>query len=106
MRTGAELEERQRWMRERNTSATVPPLASLFAERHYTIKEIALMWNLSPHAVRRIFQNEPGVLVLGDQSNPRRRRYTTLRIPESVLDRVHRRMCSRITTCSRHIEGM
>jgi hypothetical protein len=64
-----------------------------FAVRHYTVAEIAAMWSLSPNAVRKIFEKEPGVLVLGE-TQPRRakRRYTTLRIPEFVLDRVHRKM--------------
>lgn len=63
-----------------------------FAERHYTVREIAKSWHLSRDTVTRLFQNEPGVLVLGD-TNPRRRkrRYLTLRIPQSVLERVHRR---------------
>ena len=50
------------------------------------------MWNLSPDAVRRIFRDEPGVLVLGDRNPRSRRRYVTLRIPQSVLERVHRQM--------------
>ena len=61
------------------------------SERHYAVADVAKMWKLSRDAVIRLFRDEPGVLVLGD-SNPRRRkrRYTTLRIPQSVLDRVHR----------------
>lgn len=61
-------------------------------ERHFSVLEVAKIWNLSKDAVRRMFQNEPGVLVLGD-TNPRRRkrRYLTLRIPQSVIDRVHER---------------
>lgn len=60
------------------------------AERHYTVGEIASRWNLSEDAVRRLFCNEPGVLALGNSSAGRRkRRYVTLRIPQSVLDRVH-----------------
>ncbi len=67
-----------------------------FAERHYSVAEIAALWNLSPDKVRRLFQNEPGVLVLGD-AQPRygRRRHTTLRIPESVVQRVHCRLLTR-----------
>ncbi len=62
------------------------------SERHYTVAEIAAMWSLSKDAVRRMFQNEPGVLVLGDTSSRRRKRpYKTLRIPESVAQRVHER---------------
>ena len=62
----------------------------VFAERHFTVAEVACMWNLSKDAIRRIFQNEPGVLALGCRSSGRKRRYTTLRIPQSVLERVHR----------------
>jgi hypothetical protein len=64
-----------------------------FAVRHYSVAEIAAMWNLSDEAVRGIFQNEPGCLVLGDpKPRGRKRRYTTLRIPEFVVERVHRRL--------------
>jgi len=35
------------------------------AERHYTVAEVAAMWNLSKGAVRRLFCNEPGVLTAG-----------------------------------------
>jgi hypothetical protein len=64
-----------------------------FAVRHYTVSEIAALWSLSDDAVRKIFEVEPGVLVIGDsRSNARKRRYTTLRIPEDVAERVHRRL--------------
>ena len=63
-----------------------------FGERHCTVAEIAEMWNLSSDAVRRLFCNEPGVLILGSPARGTKRRYTTLRIPQSVLDRVHRRL--------------
>jgi putative DNA primase/helicase len=52
----------------------------------------AALWSRSSEAVRKLFQDEPGVLVLGGQGSPHKRRYTTLRIPASVLQRVHRRM--------------
>ena len=64
-----------------------------FAVRHYTVAEIAALWSLSDEAIRGIFQNEPGVLVLGEQKpRGRKRRYTTLRIPEFVVERIHRRL--------------
>jgi len=72
-----------------STSASPPQAGSVSVERHYTVAEIAAMWSLSKDAVRRIFQNEPGVLVLGGHSRARKRRYTMLRIPQSVLERVH-----------------
>ena len=70
---------------EKNVAGISPTL-----ERHYTVAEVAKLWNLRPDAVRRLFRNEPGVLILGD-ANPRgKRRYLTIRIPVSVLERVHR----------------
>jgi hypothetical protein len=65
---------------------------SVHIERHYAVTEIAEMWNLSADKVRELFENEPGVLVLGDRSPRHKRRYVTLRIPHSVLERVHQRL--------------
>ena len=64
-----------------------------FAVQHYSPAEIAERWNLSVDSVRKLFEDEPGVLVIGN-TTPRRgkRSYTTLRIPEHVLERVHRRL--------------
>jgi hypothetical protein len=64
----------------------------LSIEQHYSPAEIAERWNLSQDAVRKIFENEPGVLVVGNRQRHHKRRYTTLRIPQSVLERVHRRL--------------
>ena len=62
-------------------------------ERHYTPMEIGELWNLSADCVRKMFEHEPGVLVIGNPQLRRgRRSYTTLRIPQSVLERVHRRL--------------
>jgi hypothetical protein len=64
-----------------------------FSLRHYTVAEIAQLWNLSDDAIRKIFESEPGVLLIGDErSSGRKRRYVTLRIPEDVAARVHRRL--------------
>jgi hypothetical protein len=68
---------------------------SVHIERHYAVTEIAEMWNLSPDKVRELFENEPGVLVLGERNQRHKRRYVTLRIPQTVLERVHRRLSSR-----------
>jgi hypothetical protein len=65
-----------------------------FQERHYAVSEIAELWNFSADVVRKLFEREPGVLVLGDDGSRTKRRYTTLRIPQSVLERVHRRLCN------------
>ncbi len=63
------------------------------SERHYSPAEIAGLWGLSVDTVRRLFENEPGVLVFEPpRAYGRRRRYRTLRIPESVAERVYRRL--------------
>jgi hypothetical protein len=46
---------------------------------------------MSDDFIRRLFLNEPGVVVFF-KHRPGRRVYRTLRIPESVVQRVHRRM--------------
>lgn len=66
-------------------------------ERHYAVAEIAAMWNLSTDKVRDLFEEEPGVLVIG-RRNPRKRRYVTLHIPESVVERVYLRFSSKAAT--------
>lgn len=65
------------------------------AERHYAVIEVAEMWHLSPDKVRDIFQHEPGVLVIGDRSPHHKRRYLTIRIPHTVLLRVHNRLAAK-----------
>ena len=68
---------------------------SAHIERHYAVAEIAELWNLSPDKVRELFENEPGVLVIGERSPRHKRRYVTLRIPQKVLERVHHRLSSK-----------
>jgi hypothetical protein len=60
-------------------------------ERHFTPEQLGEVWMLSPDTIRRLFEREPGVLVVA-RPGKRARRYRTLRIPESVAARVHRRM--------------
>jgi len=66
-------------------------LHSVALEQHYSISEIAALWAISEKTVRRIFDREDGVLRWGSAETTRKRAYQTLRIPESVLLRVHRR---------------
>jgi hypothetical protein len=60
-------------------------------ERHFTVEELASRWSLSEEFVRKLFLDEPGVVVFWRQRLGRRV-YRTIRIPESVAVRVHRRM--------------
>ena len=59
--------------------------------KHYSLAELAELWGVSVDSIRRIFRDEPGVLKIGENS-PKRKRYSTLRIPESVVERVHVRL--------------
>lgn len=68
-----------------------PDPASAF-EKHYSVKELATLWNLSDRTIRRMFVGEPGVVAWGASERRRKRAYKTLRIPESVARRVHRRL--------------
>jgi len=60
-------------------------------ERHFSPDALAEVWGLSADTVRRLFEREPGVLVI-QRGKSSGRRYRTLRIPESVAARVHRRL--------------
>jgi hypothetical protein len=64
----------------------------LAGERHYSIKEVAALWNLSEKTIRRLFEDEPGVIEIGSVEERFRRAYVTRRIPASVAQRVHRRL--------------
>ncbi len=104
-----EFERRAAEMRERNERERLASrigheqlrIAELTAstgalERHYTVQELGEMWKLSPSTVTRLFRDEPGVLKIGSNSLVRDRRHRiTLRIPESVVQRVYRRLAVR-----------
>ena len=82
-------------MRNNSTLATLPqetPPPITPVERHYTAGEVAELWKFDVETVRRIFDNEPGVVVLQAPAKKGKRPYKTIRIPQTVLDRVHRRL--------------
>jgi hypothetical protein len=72
----------------------------LLTERHYSVPEIAKAWAMGDDTVRRLFADEPGVIRLGQGSRlvgrgKYKRRYHHLRIPGSVLLRVHSRLTAK-----------
>jgi hypothetical protein len=67
----------------------------LALERHYRVKEVAQLWGYKDMTIRRLFENEPGVLRIGNDESCFRKRRITLSIPESVMVRVHQKMRSR-----------
>jgi hypothetical protein len=66
----------------------------MMLEKHYAPDELAELWGLSMETVRAIFRDEPGVLKIGKTGSKYRRGYVTLRIPEEVAERVHRKLSS------------
>ena len=60
-------------------------------EKHYRVKDLALLWGISTKTLIRIFANEAGVIRI-DNAGAGKRKYATLSIPESVASRVHERL--------------
>jgi hypothetical protein len=60
--------------------------------KHFTPAQLAEAWGLSPDTIRKLFRDEPGVLKLGRASSRFKQGYVTLRIPQDVAERVHRRL--------------
>ena len=58
-------------------------------EPHFSIKEVAVLWKLSPGVVRAIFRDRQDVLRIGHGETRSKRGYTTLRIPQSIVERVY-----------------
>ena len=74
------------------TPKPVPEASSeAFSEQHYSVAELAKLWGVSEDTIRRLFRNEVGVLVLS-RARPGKRRYMSLRIPQSVARRVHQKL--------------
>ena len=62
-------------------------------EPHHSVKDIAQFWQVDAETVSKIFRNEPGVLVHGNNGRKDgKRNYTIIRIPDSVLSRVYKRL--------------
>ncbi len=61
-------------------------------ERHYSPADLAKAWAVDVETIRNLFREEPGVVKIGEKSPRHERAYLTLRIPESVALRVHKRL--------------
>jgi len=58
---------------EHASTANEPPArisSTLHAERHYSPSELAELWGLSSETIRRLFQEEPGVVTIGERNPP------------------------------------
>jgi len=70
-------------------------------ETHYTPDALGELWGLSADTVRRLFEREPGVLLIERPKTKTKRRHRTMRIPASVAQRVHRRMSNALAMPTR-----
>jgi predicted DNA-binding transcriptional regulator AlpA len=53
-----------------------------------TVAEVAALTGFSRDTIIRVFQNEPGTIVITRPSANRKRRYRSIRIPRAVFERV------------------
>jgi len=61
-------------------------------ERHFTVAELSKRWFFSENTIRRLFSQEPGVVRIARPQTRSKRGYTSMRIPERIAERVHRRL--------------
>jgi hypothetical protein len=54
----------------------------------YTVDEVAALTGFSRDTITRIFEKEPGVLILNRPTKMNKRRYRSIRIPHAVYERV------------------
>lgn len=90
-------------MRMSKSNPATPPIHSIEAnliagggegalERHYTPQQLADLWGFDQTTIRRMFIDEPGVLKEGKRGRrDGKRDYVSLRIPASIVQRVHDR---------------
>jgi hypothetical protein len=59
-------------------------------ETPYTVAEVSRMLAWSPQMITRMFENEPGVVIVKRQGP--KRAYRSIRIPRHVYERVIRKL--------------
>ena len=57
----------------------------------YTVAEVAAMTGFSRQTITRMFEREPGVIIVPRPSTNCKRLYRSIRIPRAVYERVLRR---------------
>ena len=67
-------------------------LDAMYDEQHYKPDELAKLWGLDGSTIRRLFRDVPGVLVIDRPERMHKRRFSTMRIPESVAKRVYEKL--------------
>lgn len=74
------------------------PLLAILTEPKYTYLQLSKLTGLNCRTLRRQFQNEAGLIIVGRESlRGSKRRYETVRIPQSVVLRVFQRLVTKGT---------
>lgn len=63
--------------------------------RVYTVDEVAKMTGFHRDTVTKLFENEPGVIILERPTKMNKRRYRSIRIPHAVYERLLHRLSVR-----------
>jgi hypothetical protein len=58
----------------------------------YTVAEVSALMGFSVRTIGRLFEHEPGVLVIARPSKINKRRYRSVRIPRAVYERLVNRL--------------
>ena len=64
----------------------------MLLKQAYTVAEVAAMTGFSRQTVTRLFENEPGVLVVNRPEKLHKRGYRSIRVPCAVYESVIRRL--------------
>lgn len=67
-------------------------MSNLLDKPASTVAEVAALTGLSRNTVTRLFEKEPGVIVLERPARMHKQRYRSIRIPRAVYERVMNRM--------------
>jgi hypothetical protein len=84
-------------MKQQQSHMKKPPTSAML-EQHYTPAQLAKRWGFSDDFVRELFRGEEGVMQIDRPEKMHKRGYVTLRIPESVAERVYARLVSKRPT--------
>jgi len=69
-------------------------VAGSASEPHFSVKELAGQWGFSERAIRRLIEEEPGVIAI-EKNSRLKRTYRQIQIPASVAERIHRKLTRR-----------
>ena len=65
-------------------------------EKHFAPTELAEAWGFSARFIRELFCKEQGVVLIDRPEKLHKRSYVSMRIPESVANRVYGRLTRRV----------